>query len=180
MKFLIIGHPRTGTGYAAKLLQSAGYDVGHEKMGDNGISSWFWPTKDTDPPYGATPYTPDFKPDVTIHIVRHPKDAIASVQYTETTTELYRAYYTSIPSNLPTARAMESLAGWHQLCQSFRPDYMVKTEHLDKFLLRRRWIAPVGIPKTVNSRPHPKIPERVLQHDPQYRILLDQWEDAYG
>ena len=35
-KILVVGHPRTGTGYAAKLLQSWGLDVQHEKMGKDG------------------------------------------------------------------------------------------------------------------------------------------------
>jgi len=35
-----VGHPRTGTGYTAKLLQSWGLDVGHEKMGEHGTVDW--------------------------------------------------------------------------------------------------------------------------------------------
>jgi len=39
---LILGlvHPRTGTGYTAKLLQSWGLDVKHEKMGKDGTVDW--------------------------------------------------------------------------------------------------------------------------------------------
>ena len=35
-----VGHPRTGTGYTAKLLQSWGLDVGHEVMGEHGTVDW--------------------------------------------------------------------------------------------------------------------------------------------
>lgn len=33
-KILVVGHPRTGTGYTSKLLQSWGLDVQHERMGN--------------------------------------------------------------------------------------------------------------------------------------------------
>jgi rhodanese-related sulfurtransferase len=39
---LIAGHPRTGTGYAAALCRQLGVDVGHEKLGASGISSWMF------------------------------------------------------------------------------------------------------------------------------------------
>jgi hypothetical protein len=38
--FVGLGHPRCGTGFAASLLQSAGLDVGHERVCNNGIVSW--------------------------------------------------------------------------------------------------------------------------------------------
>lgn len=38
--FLIIGHPRGGTGYSSKLFKTFGFDVGHEKVFTSGISSW--------------------------------------------------------------------------------------------------------------------------------------------
>lgn len=39
---LLTGHPRCGTGYAANLCRQLGLDVGHEKLGTDGISSWMF------------------------------------------------------------------------------------------------------------------------------------------
>jgi hypothetical protein len=38
--FLILGHPRGGTGYSSKLFKTFGFDVGHEMVYSSGVSSW--------------------------------------------------------------------------------------------------------------------------------------------
>jgi hypothetical protein len=48
---LIIGHPRCGTGYAAKLCKQMGLDVGHERLGADGISSWMFAVEADENPY---------------------------------------------------------------------------------------------------------------------------------
>lgn len=48
-----LGHPRCGTGFTASLLQSAGLDVGHEKMGADGIVSWMAVAEREIVPYGS-------------------------------------------------------------------------------------------------------------------------------
>jgi hypothetical protein len=48
---LIVGHPRCGTGYAADLCGQLGLDVGHEKLGRDGISSWMFAVDAEDNPY---------------------------------------------------------------------------------------------------------------------------------
>lgn len=48
---LAVGHPRCGSGYTAKLLQSAGMAVGHEAMESDGISSWMFAVYDDHNPY---------------------------------------------------------------------------------------------------------------------------------
>lgn len=45
-KFLILGHPRSGTGFMSILLQRYGYRVGHEWMMEDGISSWMLVVED--------------------------------------------------------------------------------------------------------------------------------------
>jgi hypothetical protein len=39
---LLVGHPRCGTGYAASLCRQLGVDIGHERVGAAGISSWMF------------------------------------------------------------------------------------------------------------------------------------------
>jgi len=48
---LVVGHPRCGTGYAADLCGQLGLDVGHEKLGKDGISSWMFAVDAEDNPY---------------------------------------------------------------------------------------------------------------------------------
>lgn len=39
-KILGVGHPRTGTGYSSKLINSFGLDVGHEELRKDGLVAW--------------------------------------------------------------------------------------------------------------------------------------------
>jgi hypothetical protein len=48
---LITGHPRCGTGYASALCREMGLDVGHEKAGNDGISSWMFAVEDAKNPW---------------------------------------------------------------------------------------------------------------------------------
>ncbi|NEV65331.1 glycosyltransferase family 25 protein [Thiorhodococcus minor] len=48
---LITGHPRCGTGYASALCRQMGLDVGHEKAGRDGISSWMFAVEDKNNPW---------------------------------------------------------------------------------------------------------------------------------
>lgn len=48
---LVVGHPRTGTGYTAQLLQQCGLDIGHENDGKDGVSSWMMAVNDDNPWY---------------------------------------------------------------------------------------------------------------------------------
>ena len=51
-KFLCIGHPRCGTSSISQYLKYMGYDVCHENMGKDGISSWMLAVKSSDYPWG--------------------------------------------------------------------------------------------------------------------------------
>jgi len=48
--FLIVGHPRCGTGFTAQFLRQMGLDVGHEADGKDGLASWMFAVD------GAVPY----------------------------------------------------------------------------------------------------------------------------
>lgn len=48
---LFVGHPRCGTGYAANLCRQMGLDVGHERLGADGISSWMFAVEADENPY---------------------------------------------------------------------------------------------------------------------------------
>ena len=179
MKFLIICHPRSGSSYAASLLNNNGYDVGHEKMKFNGLASWFWASRDVNPPFSASPYDPSFVPDLTIHIVREPLPCIASVAYTESTTELYRSEFVEITGHGILDRAASSITNWNSLCQQMNPDFTIKTESLASELSNILGKEIQDIPPQ-NTRPHPILNERLLASSDNYWKCMDNWNNAIG
>ena len=83
-RLLITGCGRSGTLYSAKIWQSLGLDIRHERpvppngiMGADGAASWFMAADDSRPPSG--PSILDYTFDVVIHQVRHPLKVIASM-----------------------------------------------------------------------------------------------------
>ena len=76
--FLITGCGRSGTMYMAKVLQSAGLDVGHETLGTDGVVSSIWAVADDwYPSYHQQRKRPAF--DVVLHQVREPLATIGSL-----------------------------------------------------------------------------------------------------
>lgn len=78
---LITGTSRSGTKYIAKVLQKCGLDIGHERLGKDGISSWVMTMRTDHVPWGPARKGLQF-----VHIfhqVRHPLKVIASVYSTE-------------------------------------------------------------------------------------------------
>lgn len=148
-QFLVVGHPRSGTGYAAWLLQQRGFDVGHERMGEHGTSSWLFAVHQ-----GPYPFTFDntcrdrFKFEQVIHIIREPVAAIASVFHTEHGSEEFRSRYLTLYGD-PLTRAVQSYIGWNRLIASKRVDVVRKTETLHTLLNVTRTPA-----ERVNSRQH--------------------------
>ena len=78
-----LGHPRTGTGYTSNLLKTWGLDVGHEKMGADGIIAWQL-VSDIEPrifmeDFDSSRYTYKYL----IYNVRDPRGSIPSIALTE-------------------------------------------------------------------------------------------------
>jgi GR25 family glycosyltransferase involved in LPS biosynthesis len=83
-KFLCIGHPRCGTTSISYILNNMGYNVGHEYMGTNGISSWMLAVNDNDYPWGniGLQYNNPIETyhfENIIHVIRNPFNAIPSI-----------------------------------------------------------------------------------------------------
>ena len=90
-RIIILGHPRSGTGYAAWVARQYGLHIGHERLRADGISSWFWGIKDKSPPFGrGYVECPDGYKDLVIYSLRNPEDVIMSTYYTENRTKKYR------------------------------------------------------------------------------------------
>lgn len=78
-KFLCIGHPRCGTGSVSHYLSQMGYNIGHENMKIDGVSSWLLTVGNCVYPWGNIALRENFYFKNIIHVVRNPKTAIASI-----------------------------------------------------------------------------------------------------
>jgi GR25 family glycosyltransferase involved in LPS biosynthesis len=77
--FLCIGHPRCGTSSISYYLTQMGYNVGHENMGENGVSSWMLAVEAESYPFGNIKEKFRYYFRNVIHVVRNPYDAIPSI-----------------------------------------------------------------------------------------------------
>ena len=97
-KVLGVGHPRTGTGYTSKLLESFGLSIGHERLKDDGIVAWQM-TMPLDKFGNKLPWvhpSMDYSKlnfDVIIYNTRNPKNSIPSIVFTETTSLVHRSKF---------------------------------------------------------------------------------------
>jgi hypothetical protein len=79
---LVIGHPRCGSGYMSKLLAAFSLDLGHEKIGGDGISSWMFSVDDEEYPFYMDEHSSHKKNKYfkyKICYIRNPIDAIPSI-----------------------------------------------------------------------------------------------------
>ena len=74
---LITGCGRSGTKYATFVLRRLGLDVRHEKMGEDGVASWFMAVDAKTVPFGDA--SRNFVFNHVFHQVRHPLTVIPSV-----------------------------------------------------------------------------------------------------
>lgn len=77
-KLRIIGHPRCGSGYVAAVFVRLGLQLGHERLGADGLCSWINTVDDLNPPYKA-PTMPRGTFLHTLSYVRDPVSAIPSI-----------------------------------------------------------------------------------------------------
>lgn len=135
MKYLILGHPRSGTKYMSEMFKNNGHDIGHEEMGKDGTSNWQMAVYASEYPYkGKDDFTRiDFEPDVLVHVIRNPIDAISSIAFTEQPSEWFRAKYVPIFGNF-VERAILSYVGWNKLITAQKPDIVLPLEKAAKLL----------------------------------------------
>ena len=170
-KILVVGHPRTGTGYTAKLLQSWGLDVQHEKMGEDGTSDWSLATR-IQSLWQKVEYS-DFMWNNLIYCVRDPRESIPSIVYTEQMTLPFRKNFNRrIGSENLISSAIVSILEWDKMIDSLNPSitYRIEdeSEKLFKYLkttdLDIKWNdSQIGI--KYNVRNHPKLDDLLKEHD---------------
>jgi len=154
MKILVIAPPRSGTGYAARCLQDMGLDVGHERLGQNGISSWLWAVDCIDNARWGDNYQ-DIRPDMVVMLMRNLFDHIASLAFTASNAFEWMGQYVEYDKQAPAhVQAAQLSAGWDDLALARKPDHVVATENFDMFCKREFDFAPDPALKNYNARKH--------------------------
>jgi len=164
-RLLIVGCGRSGTMYTARLLNSFGLDIGHERIGPDGAIGWALA--------GSVPFRnhrgemPDpraYEWGTILHQVRNPLDAIASMMTHHRRVFEYMERELALeplgPRLRRAARAWlawnrhcEQLAAWTYPIEEIRPD----SWHTDKLAAKvgvkvpRTWL---DLPQTLNHREH--------------------------
>jgi hypothetical protein len=131
-----VGHPRTGTGYTAKLLQSWGLDVGHEKMGEHGTVDWSLAAGEKSLWSGGGDFR-EWDWQHIIYCVRDPRESIASIAYTENTEisfEFRKKFERRIGDKSKIVSAIASILKWDQLITSKNPSIIYRIEDESKKL----------------------------------------------
>jgi len=182
-KFLVVGHPRTGTGYAASLLRQLGFDIGHEKAGDDGLSSWMFAADAERYPYAQDDIAASRRSlhwNILLHIVRDPATAVASIMRDNIWAPPFYQFrrehilkQTGVNLDAYTGnfeRSVMSLICWSRMILQMKPDCWFRLENahevLPRFLASRGLIegkktfdlttAPVNADKLYAGEQHPK------------------------
>ena len=127
-KYLIITHPRGGSGYMSKLFQANGFDVQHESMGKDGTSNWQYAVCSDEYPFTTDYKRQDVNFKTVIQVMREPLAAINTIAYVEGRSEDFRAKYVPLVGN-PFERAILSYYGWHGLIKAQNPDKILALEN---------------------------------------------------
>jgi hypothetical protein len=182
-KILVVGHPRTGTGYMSALLTSAGLDVGHERIGKDGISCWLFATENDNYASGISgdikgKTRKDFQFDYIIHSVKNPYTCMSSIVNVENEAKAslaYRKKHVYINDNgTRLEKAVQSFLGWHKLIEDkIKADCIIQVENapeqLKQFLISKNILAAVEY-KTMpsnkyNTRRNKKQYKEITQHE---------------
>lgn len=176
-RVLVTGCGRSGTNYMAVALRAAGFDVGHEKMGADGVASWFFgPTHADQMPKphetttkihkdGSRPQ--DFEFDLVLHQTRHPVLVIPSLVSVYRLTDWRFVHeHVDINPGLPKLRrAMLYWIRWNrQIEMEWRPSssrYRIEDIEIEWPRIMRQLGA--------SGRPFPRDVSRRVNHQGGYR-----------
>jgi GR25 family glycosyltransferase involved in LPS biosynthesis len=183
---LAVGHPRCGSGYMSELFKACGLDVGHEKMGKHGISSWMFAVEDDEYPWALNPLARTRKNKHFGHVVqfvRDPRQAIPSIirenRHAEKSYAFRRKHILSAfgvdldAAGCEVERAMMSYLYWNKLVEAQAIDLTVRVEDAEECVLRslKDW----RLVATERSLPAP--PPKNLNADKLYRGILPERPD---
>lgn len=139
---VVIGTPRCGTHFAAQLLAGLGCDVGHERMGRDGIVSWMFAVADGPLPFGQDAAARDSR---FVHgrhlamVVRPWREAVASLVL-ENRLNLqsfaFRRRWIQARTGIDVLdipddaeQALATWVYWNQICLDRSPDVVLRLGH---------------------------------------------------
>lgn len=184
-RFLVLGHPRSGTTFMSELFQRFGYDIGHERMGKDGISSWMFAVDDYQVFPDLTLNRKDYTFDYIIMNLRHPLDIISSTYYTENVFRkslAYRKKHINLDGLNKVEVAVKSVLDWYKIIELQRPNLIVcidknPEEKLFYFLKQfenKESLLPVEkIEEKVNARNHPELTFSFIKENCNKDIVLE-------
>ncbi len=179
-KFLIIGHPRSGTGYTCKQMQEFGFDIGHEIMKKDGISSWWLVAEDYQPWLNQSLRRKDFNFEKIIVSIRDPLKMVSSTLYTENGSLFFRKKHLPELKNCSNEveRAVNSVIGWYDLVIGLNSDFIFRIEEPESLVT---WLEKEGysinkdkiLRKRVNSRIHPNLTIDDIRKNTSKKVFND-------
>ena len=186
---LVVGHPRSGTGYMAKTLSSNNILLGHECMNRDGISSWMFAARSDKVPYTSDNSVPSqYIFDNIIHVVRNPLDVIASMAYSVLPDDKvlnYMENYIYIDQQEDhIVTAVRTWIGWNRLISALHPNIIIQVERafdkLESFLDVKLPIRSTS--KKYNTRKHKKIDAKKIRYfcGKNLFTLLEKEANIYG
>ena len=176
---VITGCPRSGTRFASHILRLNGLDVGHEKLGKDGISSWTLTAGSLDSPCGPSfgHIRSRLRNYTVYHQVRHPLDVIASL-HTITEGSWDFAFKTLNLRRRPST-LYNAMSFWYY--------WNLRAANMSSITYRVEDICSIfnlqkdSEDKAVNSRPHQTISlEMVHREDANLCSLIVSLAETYG
>jgi len=160
-KLLIIAPPRSGTTYCSLKMRHHGYDVGHEQMGVDGMSSWLAAIETEERPFGLRPVERHSDYNI-LHVVRDPLLVVTSLvkvlipRLTRKRMDLlgFVGNHCHISSGNTVGQAVEFFNKWTALCEA-AASRTVRIEEFDRFVcdhFPRKPSLAERPPKTANTR----------------------------
>lgn len=153
---LAVGHPRCGNGFTAALCKQLGVDVGHERLGRHGISSWMFAVEDDANPYALDRAARSRKSlhwQYLICPVRDPVRALPSVMREDRHAPPGRQFRTKHVKRVlgvdlsrfedPLEHAVWSLTSWMRIILRLEPDLVFRIE--DEAPRLARFLASKGL-----------------------------------
>lgn len=140
--FLVTGHPRTGTGFTAKLMGQIGLEIGHESDGKDGVSSWMMAVDDPQNPWAMHPIASSrswLHWDYLLHPVRDIASAVPSIMrensHAPASFEFRRRHILqhtgrdlAVPGLSDFERAVVSLTNWSRIIHNSAPHLHFRIE----------------------------------------------------
>lgn len=185
---LITGHQRSGTGYMAQLCKAMGMDVGHERPGRDGISSFQYAVDTERVCFHSADLHRGRKHyhfDRIIHVVRNPLDAIASTAFTDMNGAIeWQANFVRVSlGDPPLHQAIQTYVGWNLLCEEQADDRVRAEDALTELpALLDKTVTGNPPPTNYNGREHRSLTWAKLQMASSHDEFTALWEmaDRYG